>query len=169
MSFTYNSWIIILTLIAISEPTATVLIGIFCELAKNTQHADKIYSEVRDISIRDVKLLATLPHLEAVIAESLRLYPALPTGGNRKTPDHGIVIGGRYIPPQTTVVAPRYSISRSKFLTWVVKLDLTAFLGEDCFERANEFIPERWYLRPDMIHNKSAFAPFGTGKAFSFY
>jgi hypothetical protein len=31
------------------------------------------------------------------------------------------------------------------------------------FEHATEFIPERWYSRPDLVHDKRAFAPFTTG------
>lgn len=41
---------------------------------------------------------------------------------------------------------------------------LTPILGEDCFERAQEFIPERWTTQPSLIRNLSAYAPFGTGK-----
>lgn len=86
--------------------------GIFCELARNPAHAQKIYEEVKDLDVRDAKALSKSLHLEAVIAEGLRLYPALPTGGYRKTKESGITVGGIYIPPYTTVVAPRYIISR---------------------------------------------------------
>lgn len=34
---------------------------------------------------------------------------------------------------------------------------------ESCFEQPNEFIPERWFSRPSLIKNKSAFAPFSIG------
>lgn len=90
--------------------------GIFCELARNPYHAQKIYNEVRNVDVRDAKLLSKLPHLDGVINEVLRLYPALPTGGNRKTLERGVTIGGRYIPPHTTIVAPRFSISRRECL-----------------------------------------------------
>ena len=43
-------------------------------------------------------------------------------------------------------------------------LALTVYVGEDCFEKADTFIPERWYEKPDMIYNRAAHAPFGTGK-----
>lgn len=39
----------------------------------------------------------------------------------------------------------------------------TELLVEDCFERASEFIPERWTTRPEMVLNPAAYAPFGTG------
>jgi cytochrome P450 len=37
---------------------------------------------------------------------------------------------------------------------------------ESAFEDPLSFIPERWYSRPEMIRDKSAFAPFGVGKLF---
>jgi len=113
----------------------------------------QIYDEVKSLdpaTLRDATALAKLPHLNSVISETLRLYPALPTGGNRKTGECGVTIGGTFIPPFTTIVAPRYSISRR----------------EDCFERALEFLPERWYERQELVKNKAAYAPFGTGKIF---
>ncbi|KAJ6126977.1 hypothetical protein N7523_002589 [Penicillium sp. IBT 18751x] len=137
----------ILAIVAGSEPTAAVLIGLFYELAKAPHQADMIVEELKDVNIKDTRALAQCTHLDAVISEALRLYPALPTGGNRKTTKDGVTIGGVYIPPETTIVAPRYVISRR----------------EDCFEQPRKFIPERWYQYPEMVRNKAAFAPFGTG------
>ena len=37
-------------------------------------------------------------------------------------------------------------------------------LGEDCFMEADKFVPERWYKRTEMILNRAAYAPFGTGE-----
>lgn len=34
---------------------------------------------------------------------------------------------------------------------------------ESAFEDPLSFVPERWYSRPEMIRDKSAFAPFGVG------
>ena len=36
-------------------------------------------------------------------------------------------------------------------------------LDEDNYEQAVEFVPERWYSKPDMIKHKNAFAPFSLG------
>lgn len=137
----------LLAIVAGSEPTAYVLIATFCELAKHPHHAEKIYEEVQDVDVTDQKSLNRLPHLNAVINETLRLYPVLLTGGARKTMDEGIIVGGIRIPSYTTVVAPRYSISRR----------------EDCFEQPTTFIPERWTTRPEMIRNVAAFNPFSIG------
>ncbi|KAM0521116.1 hypothetical protein ACHAPE_002589 [Trichoderma viride] len=137
----------LLAIVAGSEPTAVALIAVLCELGKHPEHTDQIYEELRDVDALDLKTLVNLPHLNAVIKESLRLHPALLTGGNRKTSATGLTIGGRFIPPHTTIVAPRYTIGRL----------------EDCFEQASEFIPERWTTRPELVLNPAAYAPFGTG------
>ncbi|ORY67019.1 cytochrome P450 [Pseudomassariella vexata] len=143
----------LLAIVAGSEPTAMSLIGVFCELAKYPQHADIIYDELinagsgSDEITTDRKILCRLKHLNAVLNESLRLYPALPTGGARKSTKNGVTIGGNFIPPHTTIIAPRFSIFRM----------------EECFDRPNEFIPERWTTRPEMVRNIAAFSPFGTG------
>ncbi len=34
---------------------------------------------------------------------------------------------------------------------------------ESCFEQAKDFVPERWYSKPEMIKDKRAFAPFAQG------
>ncbi|KAI8633819.1 cytochrome P450 [Xylariaceae sp. FL1651] len=137
----------VFAIVAGSEPVAITLLGIFCELAKHPHHAEKILGEVEGVDVTDIRALAILPHLNAVINEALRLYPIAPTGGARKTTDGGIVVGGRFIPPGTTIYAPRYSI----------------FRREDCFERATEFVPERWSTEPQLVRNAAAFAPFSTG------
>ncbi|OJJ03893.1 hypothetical protein ASPVEDRAFT_136407 [Aspergillus versicolor CBS 583.65] len=144
----HESWLAgdsLLAFVAGSEPTAGVLIGLFYELAKNPAQAEAIHREITQHEENDV---LQCRHLKAVVYEALRLYPSLPTGGNRKTPrDEGITIAGVYIPPQTTIVAPKYAIGRS----------------EICFESPNEFIPERWTTRPEMIRDRAGFAPFGGG------
>ncbi|RAL17616.1 cytochrome P450 [Aspergillus homomorphus CBS 101889] len=140
----------ILAIVAGSEPTAAVLIGLFFELARHPQDAEAINAELRQsrVDITDPVALAKFcPHLEASITEALRLFPALPTAGLRKTLDEAVVIAGTVIPPHTTVVAPRFLIARSEY----------------CFERASEFIPDRWYRKPQMVRNKAGYNPFGIG------
>jgi len=34
---------------------------------------------------------------------------------------------------------------------------------ESCYQQATEFVPERWYSRPEMVKNKNGFAPFSLG------
>lgn len=98
-----------------SDTVAPTLVFLFCELALNPSQADKLYDELKDINVHDREVLQKLPHLNALINETLRFHPAVPTGGYRDTPPEGMTIGGRYIPGNTTIVAPRYTISRCEF------------------------------------------------------
>ncbi len=40
---------------------------------------------------------------------------------------------------------------------------MLTYLVESCFERATEFIPERWYTMQKLIKNKNAYSPFALG------
>lgn len=102
-------------IVAGSEPVPVVLIGLFSELARKPEHIEGICQELKDVDINDSKALANLPYLNAAIQEALRLYPVLPTGGSRKTGPSGVTIGGVFIPPNTTVIGPRFTIQRRKF------------------------------------------------------
>lgn len=86
-------------------------------------------------------------HLNGVIQEALRLHPAIPSGFPRTTPPEGITVSGTYIPGNMTVVLPVYAMHHD----------------EANYERAEEFVPERWYSRPDMIKNKDAFLTWNIG------
>ncbi|CAJ2507920.1 Uu.00g091060.m01.CDS01 [Anthostomella pinea] len=137
----------LLIIVAGSGPIATALTFLLGELAQNPKQIDKLYEELRGVDPSDFEALYRLPHLDACLTETLRLWPGLLTGGARKTGRNGLWIAGRFIPPETTIVAPQYVISRR----------------EDCFVRAREFIPERWTSSPELVLNAGASAPFGTG------
>lgn len=109
-------------IVAGSEPIPVVLLGLFAELAKKPEQIEKTYGELVNVDITDSKVLSTLPHLNAVIQEALRLYTVLPTAGPRKTGKNGVTIGGVYIPPYTTIINPRYSIHRSKLTALEIAL-----------------------------------------------
>jgi tryprostatin B 6-hydroxylase len=98
----------------LSDTVAPTLVFAIYQLALNPDKAEKLYQEVKDVSIRDLPTLKKLPYLNAVIMETLRLHPAVPTGGNRDTPPEGMMIDGTFIPGNTTIVAPRYVLGRRK-------------------------------------------------------
>lgn len=120
--------------------------------------------------------MARLEHLNAVINESLRLYPPVPTTVYRQTPSEGIMIDDVYIPGSMSVISPQYAIGRSKsclerrasfgpicVLQRFANDKCLSTIDEDVYTDANSFIPERWYQFPDMIKDNDAFAPFSTG------
>lgn len=90
--------------------------GLFTELGRHPASLRQLFEEVKDVDTSDIKIIANLTFLNACIDETLRLYPALMTGGTRMTTENGMMVAGKFIPPHTNIVAPQYIISRSAFL-----------------------------------------------------
>ena len=109
----------------------------------------KIQEELENVDAMDANALALLPHFNAVINEVLRIMPPALTGNGRMTGPNGMTVDGHFIPPNTKVTAPKFVIMRQ----------------ESAFEKADEFIPERWTTRPEMIKDRRAFGPFSFGKS----
>ncbi|KAH9900473.1 cytochrome P450 [Xylariomycetidae sp. FL2044] len=131
-----------------TEPVISAIVFLFYHLVNEPHHATTIRDEISKLtSYSDSVQLNTLDHLNGCIYETFRLHPSIPSGGLRMTPPEGLQINSTYIPGGTTVLIPQYTISRR----------------EDCFERASEFIPERWTSKPEMVKNKTAFMPWGLG------
>ncbi|MCJ1237976.1 hypothetical protein MMC14_005963 [Varicellaria rhodocarpa] len=136
-------------IIAGSDTVASSLVFLFSHLARDLAQLTKLRIELQTLnSVFDFKALQSLDHLNGVINETLRLHPPVPSGPLRVTPPDGVTIAGHYVPGDTVVAIPSYSLGRL----------------ENCFKQAGEFIPERWYSKPDMILDKTAFAPFSSGR-----
>ncbi|KAI1198636.1 cytochrome P450 [Nemania serpens] len=147
-------------LIAGSHTTATTLTMLTYELARRPELQAEARNEVLKAGIHNLSSGSAaasetvrttpwnkLPFLDGCINETMRLYPALPTGGARQTVDKVVTIGGRCIPPGTTIVAPRWSIGRL----------------ETAFDNPHEFVPERWTTKRHMVKCPQAFSPFADG------
>jgi hypothetical protein len=96
------------TMVAGSDTTKAGLIAIWYFLCKHPEHAQKIYEEVKDINVSDIHTLATLPHLNGAVKETLRLAPPTMTGRARITGPAGIWVDQTYIPPGVKVSAIKY-------------------------------------------------------------
>jgi cytochrome P450 len=96
-----------LLMIAGSETTATLLSGCTYLLQKHPQVLRKLEAEIRGAYSSDEDITMTnvgqLKYLEAVIEESLRLYPPVPVALNRTTPPEGAEICGQWIPGNVSV------------------------------------------------------------------
>lgn len=98
-----------------SDTVAMTLVCVFYHLTRSPQHLEKVQRELDSIeSIQDIQSLQSLPHLNGVINEALRLHPAVPTGGLRQTPPEGAYVSSRFVPGNTVICAPRYSLARRK-------------------------------------------------------
>jgi cytochrome P450 len=96
-----------------SEPTAAGLSGATYHLLNNPDKLARLVKEIReafpDLDQVDNRAAQKLPYLHAVIEESLRLYPPVPSRFPRRTSRDGIVIDGHVVPKNV-----RYALTQQK-------------------------------------------------------
>ncbi|KAG8170257.1 hypothetical protein KVR01_001002 [Diaporthe batatas] len=141
-----------LLILAGSETTATTMSAATYFLTTHPNVLARAVAEVRQSYVDDKEISLTqdvqTPFVEAVLNETLRLFPAAPVPVPRVINKDGEIIDGRYIPPGTLAENPLWAIHRHPNL----------------FHRPNEFIPERW-LGDERFKNDrlDAVMPFGNG------
>lgn len=146
-------------LLAGVDTTASATLGILFCLAKNQDKQQKLREELLKILPgKDDKLtpdkLRNMPYLRAVIKEGIRLFP--PTSVNIRKADQDLVLSGYRIPKGLEVAMAGQLIQSM----------------EKHFERAPEFIPERWMKEKSdgcphvKDSNPFAYLPFGFGARY---
>ncbi|CAG8682113.1 12834_t:CDS:2 [Racocetra persica] len=105
----------------------------------SSEHEDDLFLPSHDI-------LKSLKYLNAVIDETLRLFPVT-LGGIMRQTTKDTIISNYLIPKDTIVSASVWRLHRSKQI-W----------GQD----VDEFVPERWFDLNPKIRN-DAYYPFGSG------
>lgn len=80
---------------------------------KLQEEVDALYDSV-DNQV-DEAALGKLPYLQACIDEALRLYPPVPSGLQRQTPPQGLQIGDKWIPGNTIVMTPTFTLNRGQY------------------------------------------------------
>ncbi|KAK4496721.1 hypothetical protein PRZ48_012704 [Zasmidium cellare] len=120
-----------------SDTIASTLRAIFYYLLKNPSTLQRLQTELStaassgnlSLPLPNWTESRTLPYLNAVITEALRLNPALALPLERIVPATGLQIGTTYLPPNTIVGVNPWSHQRN-----------TQIFGSD----AADFRPERW-------------------------
>ncbi|PYI26853.1 cytochrome P450, partial [Aspergillus indologenus CBS 114.80] len=122
-------------LLAGSETTATALSActyyilthqaVYARLVEVVRHT---YRTENEITVASSILKGGPPYLQAVVSETLRLFPAIPVGLPRVVPAEGSQICGTFVPGGTTVSMAQWSIHRSHHY----------------FPDPDRFSPERW-------------------------
>lgn len=139
-----------------SETTATLLSGLVFHLLNNPQVYDKAMQEVRTSfsSPDDINITSTLQlhYLQAVLTETMRLYPPVPASTDRRVPPGGAMVDGRFMPGGTVV---------HYFHDVLYQLP-------SHFEKPDEMHPERWFPegeRPKEFDNdnRAVHQPFSYG------
>ena len=137
-----------------SETTATLLSGCTYYLLKNPAVLAKLTTEIlaafNTESEVNIESTSHLQYMKAVLDESLRIYPPVPTSLSRVVAPPGDTISGYFIPSGTVVGIPQH----------------TAYHSSRNFTTADSFIPERWlpeHVDEFKADRKSAWAPFSVG------
>ncbi|KEF58607.1 uncharacterized protein A1O9_06533 [Exophiala aquamarina CBS 119918] len=140
-----------------SGTTANTLVYLLWACLRRPDVVQKLHEELRQhyhtpCIVPDYKTCSTLPYLQAVINETLRLYPTI-IATLPRTAREEAVVAGVTVPKGTIVGTQNYTIHRN----------------ETAYPRAEEFSPERWLEEDESgSTRKEAFTPFsvGTRKCF---
>ncbi|CAL5867174.1 uncharacterized protein PFLUO_LOCUS1386 [Penicillium psychrofluorescens] len=136
-----------------SETLTTSLSGTLNHLLRSPEKLQRLTEEVRSSFTSDSEIneqtARTMPYLNAVLKEGLRLCPPIPDNIRRLTPPEGLTIAGVSVPGSTTVSTG----------CWL------QFTNPESFSHPQVFIPERWLEEgSEETANRAAFNPFGLGQ-----
>jgi cytochrome P450 len=130
------------------ETTALTLSWTWYLLGGNPAAEARLQEELRDVlggRPAGVADLEKLPYLNAVIHESLRLYP--PAFIMARMNVETVSVGGYEIPPHSTLLASQ----------WVMHRDARFY------EQPERFMPERWLAGLEQRLPPGSYFPFGDG------
>ncbi|GJN03724.1 hypothetical protein PR202_ga21200 [Eleusine coracana subsp. coracana] len=139
-----------------SDTISITVVWAMAELLRNPGIMAKVRAEIEDAlgskETIDENDAMSLPYLQAVVKEAMRLHPAGPILLPHEAVENGVEIEGYTVPKGCSVI----------FNVWAIMRDPAAW------ERPDEFAPERWFLNGTAEVNFRAkdfeFIPFGSGR-----
>ncbi|KAI0034107.1 cytochrome P450 [Vararia minispora EC-137] len=146
-----------LAIVAGADTTSTTMTGVFYNLLRRPEAYRRLRQEIEAMfpdreEPLDSGKLGRMEWLNGCINESLRLYPPVASGSQRRV-ERGAgpkLLGSYLIPGETQLFLPTYTMQR----------DPANFVHPDIF------LPERWLPNSRIgIHNAAAFIPFSYGTA----
>lgn len=145
-----------LLIIAGSDTSSTTMAAVFFYLTRNPDVLQRLQKELRDtfVSIDEIVTgpkIASCHYLRAVIDETLRMAPPVPSSLPREVLPGGITIDSHAMPAGVNVGTSAFAIHRS----------------EEYFREPLQFKPERWLPEhtpaDEIAQAKKAFCPFSLG------
>lgn len=142
--------------IAGSESTATAMSGAVFLMLTHQSAYQRLVTEIRSAYATEEEIILfstnALEYLNAVITETLRIYPPVAITLPRCVPTGGDVILDQFVPSGVSVGVHHYS----------------TYHHPDNFHRPAEFLPQRWLpgtrdLPPFANDNKECMQPFSFG------
>ncbi|KVI06194.1 cytochrome P450 71A1-like [Cynara cardunculus var. scolymus] len=152
LTYDHIKAILMNVLVAGTDTTAATVVWAMTALINNPNVMKKAQEEVRNVVGNKGKVdeddLPKITYLKAVVKETLRLYPPAPFLVPRETTKEAILHGYK-IKPKTLVFVNALAIGRDP----------------ECWERPEEFLPERFVGSAiDFRGNDFKFIPFGGGR-----
>ncbi|PPQ98481.1 hypothetical protein CVT26_013882 [Gymnopilus dilepis] len=151
----------LLAIVAGSDTTSSALANICYYLIRYPDYLHRLREEL-DATFKpsepnetiEINALASLPLLDAIINETLRLQPPIPTSLQRAPADGS---GGKALSPDMYILEG----TAVQISPWVIHRCPRYFYPDP-----DKFWPDRWISGdPSIILDKSAFIPFSTGPA----
>jgi len=141
--------------VAGSDTIAITVEWAMAELLRSPSTMDKVRAEIKAAigskeTIEETDT-ASLPYLQAVTKEAMRLHPVAPILLPHQCGEDGVEVGGYAVPKGCTVI----------FNSWAMMRDPAAW------ERPDEFRPERFLeeaIEVDFRGKDFEFLPFGSGR-----
>jgi cytochrome P450 len=137
-------------IIAGSETSTSLLACAFYHLLRHPDYLKRLMAELEERFPNgdadwESSRVKDVPLIDNVFWETLRLSPGVPDGLNRVTPPEGVMVDDVFIPGDTIVSAPLFSIQRDGRY----------------WDEPLEFKPDRWNKLSPETH--PAYAPFTLG------
>ncbi|KAJ5901202.1 hypothetical protein N7504_007195 [Penicillium tannophilum] len=115
-----------------SESITTVLTGVINHLLRSPDKLNTLVQILRTTFPSEQEItgpaLKSVPYLDAVLNEGMRLCPTIPDGMRRNVPVGGATIAGQVVPDGMVVSVPPFA----------------SYRASRNFNHAEEFAPERW-------------------------